>query len=106
MSGLSAYVGLTEISGLCAGETVFVSGAAGAVPVRTQLAEAAPDGIDVYFEARISSPPGSSGGEHSTQLSAAEEQYDADQGEPAGALLDLWRIESRAPGHSPTHQTR
>lgn len=94
MPGLSAYVGLTEITGLRAGETVFVSGAAGAVgslagqiarlrgakavigsagsdakvacltgalgftdafnykagPVRTQLAKAAPDGIDVYFD--------------------------------------------------------
>ncbi|MEU5541366.1 NADP-dependent oxidoreductase [Streptomyces sioyaensis] len=94
MPGLSAYVGLTEIAGLRAGETVFVSGAAGAVgslagqiarlrgakavigsagsdakvayltgalgftaafnykagPVRTQLAKAAPDGIDVYFD--------------------------------------------------------
>ncbi|MFH8349492.1 NADP-dependent oxidoreductase [Streptomyces sp. NPDC018045] len=31
MPGLSAYVGLTEIAGLRAGDTVFVSGAAGAV---------------------------------------------------------------------------
>ncbi|MFD7663709.1 NADP-dependent oxidoreductase [Streptomyces sp. NPDC059788] len=31
MPGLSAYVGLTEIAGLRTGETVFVSGAAGAV---------------------------------------------------------------------------
>ncbi|MFG2095658.1 NADP-dependent oxidoreductase [Streptomyces sp. NPDC048612] len=94
MPGLSAYVGLTEIAGLRAGETVFVSGAAGAVgslagqiarlrgakavigsagsaakvayltgelgfttafdyksgAVRELLAEAAPDGIDVYFD--------------------------------------------------------
>lgn len=94
MTGLTAYVGLTAIAGLKEGETVFVSGAAGAVgtavgqiarklgagriigsagsaekvalltekygfdaafnykerPVREQLAEAAPDGIDVYFD--------------------------------------------------------
>ncbi|MEU8784432.1 NADP-dependent oxidoreductase [Streptomyces sp. NPDC048637] len=94
MPGLSAYVGLTEIAGMRAGETVFVSGAAGAVgslagqiarlrgakavigsagsaakreyltgelgftaafnyksgTVRELLAEAAPDGIDVYFD--------------------------------------------------------
>ncbi|UFU04478.1 NADP-dependent oxidoreductase [Ruania suaedae] len=31
MTGLTAYVGLTEIAGLAEGETVFVSGAAGAV---------------------------------------------------------------------------
>ncbi|MFE1171418.1 NADP-dependent oxidoreductase [Streptomyces sp. NPDC058773] len=94
MPGLSAYVGLTEIAGLREGDTVFVSGAAGAVgslagqiarlrgakavigsagspakaeyltgelgftaafdyktgKVRELLAEAAPDGIDVYFD--------------------------------------------------------
>ncbi|MFC5249209.1 NADP-dependent oxidoreductase [Streptomyces nigrescens] len=94
MPGLSAYVGLTEIAGMRAGDTVFVSGAAGAVgslagqiarlrgakavigsagsaakvdyltgglgfttafnyksgTVRELLAEAAPDGIDVYFD--------------------------------------------------------
>ncbi|GAB3289174.1 NADP-dependent oxidoreductase [Pseudoclavibacter terrae] len=94
MTGLTAYVGLTAIAGLQEGDTVFVSGAAGAVgtavgqiarklgaarvigsagsaekvelltarygfdaafdykerPVREQLAEAAPDGIDVYFD--------------------------------------------------------
>ncbi|MFH9424133.1 NADP-dependent oxidoreductase [Streptomyces sp. NPDC017529] len=94
MPGLSAYVGLTEIAGLRAGDTVFVSGAAGAVgglagqiarlrgakavigsagspakvayltgelgftaafdykdgDLRGQLARAAPDGIDVYFD--------------------------------------------------------
>ncbi|AZZ54806.1 NADP-dependent oxidoreductase [Rathayibacter iranicus] len=94
MTGLTAYVGLTAIAGMEEGDTVFVSGAAGAVgsaagqiarllgakrvigsagsaekvalltdkygydaafdyhsaPVREQLAEAAPDGIDVYFD--------------------------------------------------------
>jgi NADPH-dependent curcumin reductase CurA len=94
MIGLTAYVGLTEIAGLRQGDTVFVSGAAGAVgtavgqiarllgagtvigsagtaekvallrekygydravnykdgPIRELLAEAAPDGIDVFFD--------------------------------------------------------
>ncbi|HET6500446.1 MAG TPA: NADP-dependent oxidoreductase [Amycolatopsis sp.] len=94
MTGLTAYLGLTRIAGLRAGETVFVSGAAGAVgsqvgqiarlrgasrvigsagsaekvrllteeygfdaafnykdgPVIEQLRQAAPDGIDVYFD--------------------------------------------------------
>lgn len=94
MPGLTAYVGLTEIAGISAGDTVFVSGAAGAVgsaagqiarllgaervigsagsdektallrekygfdaavnyktaPIRQQLAHAAPEGIDVYFD--------------------------------------------------------
>lgn len=94
MPGLTAYAGLTRIAGLKEGDTVFVSGAAGAVggvagqvarnlgagrvigsagsaekvayltdelgydaafdyhdgPVVKQLAEHAPDGIDVYFD--------------------------------------------------------
>lgn len=94
MPGLTAYVGLTAVAGLQEGDTVFVSGAAGAVgtavgqiarllgasrvvgsagspekvallqerygydaafdykdgDVRRQLATAAPDGIDVYFD--------------------------------------------------------
>lgn len=94
MTGLTAYVGLTTIAGLTDGDTVFVSGAAGAVgsaagqiakllgakrvigsagsaekvalltekyrfdaafsykdgDVRGQLAAAAPEGIDVYFD--------------------------------------------------------
>lgn len=94
MTGLTAYVGLTAVAGMQEGDTVFVSGAAGAVgtaagqiakllgakrvigsagspekvalltekygydaafnykdgDVRAQLAEAAPDGIDVYFD--------------------------------------------------------
>jgi NADPH-dependent curcumin reductase CurA len=94
MPGLTAYVGLLHIAGLRDGDTVFVSGAAGAVgslvgqlaklrgagrvigsagsatkvahlvddlgfdaafnykdgPVREQLAVAAPDGIQVYFD--------------------------------------------------------
>lgn len=94
MTGLTAYVGLTAIAGMKPGDTVFVSGAAGAVgtavgqiakllgagrvigsagsaekvalltekygydaafnyrdgDVRGQLAAAAPDGIDVFFD--------------------------------------------------------
>jgi NADPH-dependent curcumin reductase CurA len=94
MPALTAYAGLLDVAGLKAGDTVFVSGAAGAVgsmagqiarlkgaarvvgsagtdakvaylvdelgfdaafnyrnaPVRTQLNQAAPDGIDVYFD--------------------------------------------------------
>ncbi|MDR7385333.1 NADP-dependent oxidoreductase [Promicromonospora iranensis] len=94
MTGLTAYVGLTAIAGMREGDTVFISGAAGAVgtaagqiakllgaervigsagspekvalltekygydaafnykdgDVRAQLAEAAPDGIDVFFD--------------------------------------------------------
>jgi NADPH-dependent curcumin reductase CurA len=94
MTGLTAYVGLLDVAGFSRGETVFVSGAAGAVgsmagqiarmrgagrvigsagsaekvaylterlgfdaafnyrdgKVRDLLAEAAPDGIDVYFD--------------------------------------------------------
>ncbi|MGN7862420.1 NADP-dependent oxidoreductase [Microbacterium sp. 22303] len=94
MTGLTAYVGLTAIAGLKPGDTVFVSGAAGAVgtavgqiakllgagrvigsagtpekvalltekygydvafnykdgDVRAQLAAAAPEGIDVFFD--------------------------------------------------------
>lgn len=94
MTGMTAYVGLTAIAGMKPGDTVFVSGAAGAVgtavgqiaqllgagrvigsagtdekvalltekygydaafnykdgPVREQLAAAAPEGIDVFFD--------------------------------------------------------
>lgn len=94
MTGLTAYVGLTRIAQLCKGDTVFISGAAGAVgtaagqiarllgakrvigsagsaekvgllttkygfdtalnykdaPIRQQLAEAVPEGVDVYFD--------------------------------------------------------
>ncbi|MGW6455084.1 NADP-dependent oxidoreductase [Streptomyces sp. NPDC055078] len=94
MTGLTAYAGLLEVASFRAGDTVFVSGAAGAVgsqagqlarikgaarvigsagsddkvrllteeygfsaafnykkgPVADQLKEAAPDGIDVYFD--------------------------------------------------------
>jgi hypothetical protein len=112
MPGLTAYVGITDIAALKDGETVFVSGAAGAVgsvagqiakargctvigsagsPEKVafvrdelgfdaafdyhdgpaeQLAEAAPDGVDVYFD--------NVGGEH---LEAA-----------IGAMRDFGRI--------------
>lgn len=94
MTGLTAYVGLTRIAPMAEGDTVFISGAAGAVgstagqiarllgadrvigsagsdekvavlterfgytaafnyksaPVRTQLPQEAPQGIDVYFD--------------------------------------------------------
>lgn len=94
MPGLTAYVGLVDIAGTKEGDTVFISGAAGAVgsiagqiaklrgaarvigsagsaakvdwlvndlgfdaafnykdgPVRSQLKDAAPEGIDVYFD--------------------------------------------------------
>ncbi len=94
MTGLTAFVGLTDIAGIRPGDTVFVSGAAGAVgtaagqiarllgasrvigsagspqkvalltekygydvafnykdaPVREQLAQVAPDGVDVFFD--------------------------------------------------------
>ncbi len=93
MPGLTAYAGLLEVAAMKEGETVFVSGAAGAVgaivgqiakikkgrvigscgtsekaaylttelgfdtalnyrqaPIAQQLAQAAPDGIDVYFD--------------------------------------------------------
>ncbi|WP_324011809.1 NADP-dependent oxidoreductase [Microbacterium sp. JZ37] len=94
MTGLTAYVGLTRIAEMKEGDTVFISGAAGAVgtaagqiarllgakrvigsagspekvalltekygydaavdykvaPIRQQLADAAPEGIDIYFD--------------------------------------------------------
>lgn len=94
MTGMTAYVGLTAIAGLKEGDTVFISGAAGAVgtaagqiarllgakrvigsagsaekvalltekyghdaainykdaPVREQLPEIAPEGVDVFFD--------------------------------------------------------
>ncbi|PRI12121.1 NADP-dependent oxidoreductase [Leucobacter massiliensis] len=94
MTGMTGYVGLTAVAGMREGDTVFVSGAAGAVgtaagqiarllgakrvigsagsaekvalltekygydaafnykdaPVREQLAEIAPEGIDVFFD--------------------------------------------------------
>jgi NADPH-dependent curcumin reductase CurA len=110
MPGLTAYVGLLDIAELKPGETVFVSGAAGAVgslagqiakasgaarvvgsagspakvarlaelgfdaafdyhdgPVRERLREAAPEGIDVYFD--------NVGGEHLEAAISALRQH-------------------------------
>jgi NADPH-dependent curcumin reductase CurA len=110
MPGLTAYVGLLDIATMQPGETVFVSGAAGAVgsiagqiakargaarvvgsagsaakvervrelgfdaafdyhdgPVRHRLKDAAPDGIDVYFD--------NVGGEHLEAAIAAMRTY-------------------------------
>ncbi|GAA0351872.1 NADP-dependent oxidoreductase [Actinoallomurus spadix] len=129
MPGLTAYVGLLDIAGLKEGDTVFVSGAAGAVgslvgqiarlrgaarvigsagsdekvayltdrlgfdavnyrsgPVRRLLAEAAPDGIDVYFD--------NVGGDH---LEAAIEAFN-DHGRAAicGAISQYNATEPQA----------
>jgi NADPH-dependent curcumin reductase CurA len=109
--GLTAYVGLLDIAAMRPGDTVFVSGAAGAVgslagqfaklrgagrvvgsagsaakvaaltgrfgydaafnyrdgPVRAQLKEVAPDGVDVYFD--------NVGGEHLEASIAALRRY-------------------------------
>ena len=110
MTGLTAYSGLTSVAQFKEGDTVFVSGAAGAVgslvgqiakalgasrvigsagspakvarllelgfdaafdyhdgPVKKQLAEAAPDGIDVYFD--------NVGGEHLEAAIASANKY-------------------------------
>jgi NADPH-dependent curcumin reductase CurA len=111
MPGLTAYVGLLDIAAMKPGDTVFISGAAGAVgslagqiarlrgasrvigsagsaskveylvdrlgfdaafnykdsPVRHQLREAAPEGIDVYFD--------NVGGEHLEAAIAAFKPY-------------------------------
>jgi NADPH-dependent curcumin reductase CurA len=110
MTGLTAYSGLTAVAQFKPGDTVFVSGAAGAVgslvgqiakalgaarvigsagspakvkrllelgfdaafdyhdgPVKKQLAEAAPDGIDVYFD--------NVGGDHLEAALASANKY-------------------------------
>jgi NADPH-dependent curcumin reductase CurA len=110
LTGFTAWLGMVDIAGQQAGETVFVSGAAGAVgsvagqiaklrgaarvvgsagsaakvarlrelgfdaafdyhdgPVRRRLAEAAPDGIDVYFD--------NVGGEHLEAAIAAMKPF-------------------------------
>ena len=136
ITGLTAYVGLLDIGGMRAGETVFVSGAAGAVgsvagqiakasgagrvvgsagsaakvarllelgfdaafnyhdgPVRKQLPQTAPDGVDVYFD--------NVGGEHleaaigalrrsgRVALCGAISQYNAEQTTPGPRNLAL-----------------
>ncbi|MFC4223788.1 NADP-dependent oxidoreductase [Lysinibacter cavernae] len=131
MTGLTAYVGLMEIAGLANGETVFISGAAGAVgtaagqiarlkgasrvigsagtaekvalltekygydaafnykdaPVRQQLADAAPGGIDVYFD--------NVGGDH---LEAALDAFnDGGRAALCGAIVSYNSTE-RTPG--------
>lgn len=131
MTGLTAYVGLTEIAHLQPGETVFVSGAAGSVgtavgqiakllgagkvigsagsdekvallkekygydeafnyksgKVREQLAVAAPEGIDVYFD--------NVGGDH---LEAALDAFnDGGRAALCGAISS-YNTGSRTPG--------
>ncbi|MGN7978153.1 NADP-dependent oxidoreductase [Microbacterium sp. 22195] len=131
MTGLTAYVGLTAIAGLKPGDTVFVSGAAGAVgtavgqiakllgagrvigsagtpekvalltekygydaafnyrdgDVRSQLAAAAPDGIDVFFD--------NVGGDH---LEAALDAFnDGGRAALCGAIAG-YNTTDRAPG--------
>ena len=133
MTGLTAYVGLLTIAQMVPGDTVFVSGAAGAVgtavgqiarlmgakrvigsagsaekvalltdrygydaafnykdgPVRTQLREAAPDGIDVYFD--------NVGGDH---LEAALDSFnDGGRAALCGAIAQ-YNATSRTPGPS------
>lgn len=131
MTGLTAYVGLTAIAGMKPGDTVFVSGAAGAVgtavgqiakllgagrvigsagsaekvalltekygydvafnykdgDVRAQLAAAAPEGIDVFFD--------NVGGDH---LEAALDAFN-DDGRAAlcGAIAE-YNTTGRTPG--------
>lgn len=131
MTGLTAYVGLTAIAGLKPGDTVFVSGAAGAVgtavgqiakllgagrvigsagtpekvalltekygydvafnykdgDVRAQLAAAAPEGIDVFFD--------NVGGDH---LEAALDVFnDGGRAALCGAIAG-YNTTDRAPG--------
>ncbi|MXP22404.1 zinc-binding dehydrogenase [Gordonia sp. HNM0687] len=133
MTGLTAYVGLLTIAKMAPGDTVFVSGAAGAVgtavgqiahlkgakrvigsagsaekvalltdrygfdaafdykdgPVRKQLREAAPDGIDVYFD--------NVGGDH---LEAALDSFnDGGRAALCGAIAQ-YNATSRTPGPS------
>ncbi|MEE4022810.1 NADP-dependent oxidoreductase [Gordonia sp. PKS22-38] len=133
MTGLTAYVGLLDIARMQPGDTVFVSGAAGAVgtavgqiarlkgagrvigsagsaekvtvlterygydaafdyknaPVRKQLREAAPDGIDVYFD--------NVGGDH---LEAALDSFnDGGRAALCGAIAQ-YNATSRTPGPS------
>ena len=131
MTGLTGYVGLTAIAGMKPGDTVFISGAAGAVgtaagqiarllgagrvigsagtdekvalltqkygydaafnyktaPVREQLAAAAPDGIDVFFD--------NVGGDH---LEAALDAFnDGGRAALCGAIVG-YNTTERAPG--------
>ena len=131
MTGMTAYVGLTAIAGVQPGETVFISGAAGAVgtsagqmakllgagrvigsagtpekvrllsekygydaafnykdgPVREQLAAAAPEGIDVFFD--------NVGGDH---LEAALDAFkDGGRAALCGAI-GAYNATTRSPG--------
>jgi NADPH-dependent curcumin reductase CurA len=133
MTGLTAYVGLLTIASMQPGDTVFISGAAGAVgtaaaqiarlkgahrvigsagsaekvalltdrygydaafnykdgPVRRQLRDAAPDGIDVYFD--------NVGGDH---LEAALDSFnDGGRAALCGAIAQ-YNATSRTPGPS------
>jgi NADPH-dependent curcumin reductase CurA len=131
MTGLTAYVGLTRIADLVEGETVFVSGAAGAVgtavgqiakllgakrvigsagsvekvalltekyhydaafnyhdgDVRGQLAAAAPEGIDVYFD--------NVGGDH---LEAALDAFNNGGRAALCGAISSYNNTTRAPG--------
>lgn len=131
MTGLTAYVGLTAIARMAPGDTVFVSGAAGAVgsaagqfarllgasrvvgsagtaqkvaaltsrygfdaalnykdgPVREQLPELVPDGIDVYFD--------NVGGDH---LQAALDSMNRHGRVAMCGAISGYNATSRAPG--------
>jgi NADPH-dependent curcumin reductase CurA len=136
MPGLTAWIGLTEIADVKEGETVYVSGAAGAVgsaavqiaklkglhvigsagsdekvrwlvdelgfdaafnyksaPVRRQLRDAAPDGIDVYFDNvggdHLEAAIGASRTHGRTALCGMISQYDSAEPAPGPRNLTM-----------------
>ncbi len=136
MTGLTAYAGLTAVAQFKPGDTVFVSGAAGAVgslvgqiakalgaarvigsagssakverllalgfdaafnyrdgSVKSQLAQAAPDGIDVYFDnvggSHLEAAIGSANKYGRFALCGAISQYNATEATPAPRNLAL-----------------